>query len=199
MKDAIVEQQIKISKLERQGLNSLPDLSTPTTPSEATAARELHSIEDPITTGITARTRKPKKQAEMKARKEKELAEQEARERVKREAKERAEQEAKERAEWEAKEQAEKAAREEAGRDVSKRAKVQEARGVQQGANENEGAEKKDLSPVPQPATGYNAPSSPKEGNSKPTLTPWPGKSRQAPPNPTINSGMWFKTLTDGF
>lgn len=175
MKDTIVEQQIKISKLERRGFNSLPDLSTPTTPSEATTARELHSIEDPITTGITARTQKPKKQAEMKARKEKELAEQEARERAKREAKERAEQEAKERAEREAKEQAEKA------------------------ANENKGAEKKDLSPVPQPATGYNTPSSPKEGNSKPTLTPWPGKSRQAPPNPTINSGMWFKSLTDGF
>ena len=166
MKDTIVE-QIKISKLERRGFNSLPDLSTPTTPSEATTARELHSIEDPITTGITARTQKPKKQAEMKARKEKELAEQEARERAKREAKERAEREAKE--------QAEKA------------------------ANENKGAEKKDLSPVPQPATGYNTPSSPKEGNSKPTLTPWPGKSRQAPPNPTINSGMWFKSLTDGF
>ena len=187
MKDTIVEQQIKISKLERQGLNSLPDLSTPTTPSEATAARELHNIDDPTTTGIFARTSKTERQ-EMKARKEKEFADREA----------------KEQADWEAKEQAEKAAREEVDPDISKEAKIQEAGKVQREAKGNEEAGRKDLSSVPQPATGRNPPSNSEEGNSKSTPTRRPMKSttgsampRRAPQNPVAND--WLKSFANGF
>lgn len=179
MKDAIVEQQIKISKLERQGLNSLPDLSTPTTPSEATAAHELHNIDDPTTTGIFARTSKTERQ-EMKARKEKEFADREA------------------------KEQAEKAAREEVDPDISKEAKIQEAGKVQREAKGNEEAGRKDLSSVPQPATGRNPPSNSEEGNSKSTPTRRPTKSTtgsampcRAPQNPVAND--WLKSFANGF
>jgi membrane protein involved in colicin uptake len=102
LKDAVVEQQIKISKLERQGTASSPHISAapvpiaaPYTQIQVNADNDAQRRERELEAG-----RKAKEEAKRKARRE---AAKEAKEKAEREAKEKAEREAKEKADCEAK------------------------------------------------------------------------------------------------
>ena len=146
MKEAVVEQQIKISKLGRQGSSNPPNPPTATIPTNAAHTRELSIPEDlnaiesePSIISVAGR-KKAKKQRE-KERNEKEAQEKkerEERDRVEREEleererqekaelqasrKEREEQERKEREKHAEKERIEREAREQAEREAKERA-----------------------------------------------------------------------------
>ena len=85
MKEAVVEQQIKISKLERQGSSNPPNPPTAVIPTNAAYTRELKTPEDlnvvepePSTLSTVCR-KKPRMQRE-KERNEKEAQEKKERE-----------------------------------------------------------------------------------------------------------------------
>jgi len=96
LKEAIVEQQIKISKLERQGFTSFPNLSTVATPTEVAYTCELDTPE-----GLSAAESEPSilsavYRNEAAVRCEKERNEKEAQEKKEREERDRAEREERE-------------------------------------------------------------------------------------------------------
>jgi hypothetical protein len=69
LKEAAVEQQVKVPKLERQGFNRLTNFPTPT---ETAGTREVDSSEDQNPANIHARFIEVKKHAETVAREAKE-------------------------------------------------------------------------------------------------------------------------------
>ena len=101
MKEAVVEQQIKISKLERQGSNHLSDHPKAATPTETS---DIHRINpgDGNETDVSTRVAKTEEQEREKERTEKREAKREEKE-VKREEREGVEREEKEEVKREAK------------------------------------------------------------------------------------------------
>ena len=121
MKEAIVEQQIKISKLKRQDLSNLSNLPA------AAAVHEPHSPKGPDTADTTARITETVERAEQEAKEQAEESAREkmdkvARRRAEREEARRAEQMAEEEAEREKQERAEEAARVKAERIAKRKA-----------------------------------------------------------------------------
>lgn len=171
MKETIVEQQIKISKLERQGPNSPPNPPTTNIPAEVTAAREPRNTNGHNAAGLTARIPETEERAKREEREEECFAEQ-----IQRAAKKAVER------------RAEQAARE-------------RQRVTREAGREAEEAEGKDPSPVPPPVAvtiGRNQTSSSEEEIVPTPARPTPSLGRlapglgvpQTPQNPGL-AGWW--------
>ena len=119
LKDTIVQQQLKVSKLEHQGFNSIPSLPNPTT-AETAGIRKTDIPGHPLTVNESVRDTRTREHAETAPREEweqskerAELIEQAEREaRCAKVAREKAEREARETTEQEAREKVEQRARE---------------------------------------------------------------------------------------
>ncbi|KAF9642361.1 hypothetical protein BDM02DRAFT_3124627 [Thelephora ganbajun] len=134
LKEAVVEQQIKISKLERQVSSGFSDLPKAAATIEPVDVRELDNREGLNREVVAARSAKAKEYADREAREQtkreaKEKAEEMVRVKAERDAKRKAEKEAKEQAERKVKEKAEQEAREKAERQTRERVERKKERG----------------------------------------------------------------------
>ncbi|KAF9645580.1 hypothetical protein BDM02DRAFT_3119982 [Thelephora ganbajun] len=137
LKEAVVEQQTKISKLERQASSSFSNLPKAAATIEPVDVRELggklDNREGPNREAVPARSAKAKRRVDRGAR---ERRERRAREQIKRKAKEKAKEVARVEAEGDAKRKAKKEVKERVERGEKERLEREEAERIEKGERE---------------------------------------------------------------